>query len=210
MFIKICGTTTLDDARLALEAGADAIGFVFAESKRQVSAAAVAAILSELPNDVLSVGVFRGQSMTEVVDIAGAAGVRGIQLHGHETPADVGLVRNATSFLVQAFTADDERLREIDAFDVDAILLDSPNPGSGMAFDWTQVEGLSQRARVILAGGLTPENIASAVKQVRPWGVDAASGVEATHGRKDADALRRFVAAARDALSEFSCDPGPA
>jgi phosphoribosylanthranilate isomerase len=110
-------------------------------------------------------------------------------------------------FLVQAFSANDPRLARIEDYDVDAVLLDAPVPGSGETFDWDLVGSLPQRHRLILAGGLTPENVREAVQAVRPWGVDVASGVEASPGQKDPVALRRFIAEATNALSEFSIDP---
>ena len=210
MLVKICGTTTLDDALVAHAAGADAIGFVFAASKRQVDAATVASIVAELPAGALTVGVFRGQSADEILDIVAASGVDAIQLHGDESPSDVARVRHATDFLIQAFTADDPRLEHLGEYEVDAILLDSPSPGSGETFDWSLIEGLSSQVRVILAGGLDADNVAMAIERVRPWGVDVASGVESSPGHKDAAEVRRFVTVARDALSEFSADPGSA
>jgi phosphoribosylanthranilate isomerase len=108
---------------------------------------------------------------------------------------------------VQAFTVDDPRLDRLDEYDVDAILLDSPSPGSGETFDWSGIGSLVESRRVILAGGLDPENVAMAIETVRPWGVDVASGVESSSGVKDPVKVRRFIANARTALSEFPLDP---
>ena len=210
MFIKICGTTSAEDALLAVSLGADALGFIFAESKRQVDVTTVAQIVPQLPAETIAVGVFRNESVERIADIVKATGLRGVQLHGSEGPEVAQALRDIVPFLVQVFTADDPRLAQLDDYPVDALLLDSPTPGSGETFDWSQVADLPQRRRVILAGGLNPSNVAEAVERVRPWGVDAVSGLEASPGRKDPDALAAFITSARDALSEFSTDPGPA
>ncbi len=210
MFIKICGTTSAEDALLAVSLGADALGFIFAESKRQVDVTTVGQIVPQLPAETIAVGVFRNESAERILEIVNATGLSGVQLHGSEGPEVAQALRDAVPFLVQVFTADDPRLAHLDEYPVDALLLDSPSPGSGETFDWSQVADLPQRRRVILAGGLNPSNVAEAVERVRPWGVDAVSGLEASPGRKDPDALAAFIASARDALSEFSTDRGPA
>lgn len=210
MFIKICGTTSAEDALLAVSLGADALGFIFAESKRQVDVATVAQIVPQLPAETIAVGVFRNESADRILDIVNATGLRGVQLHGSEGPEVAQALRDIVPFLVQVFTADDPRLAQLDDYPIDAVLLDSPTPGSGETFDWSQVADLPRRRRVILAGGLNPANVAEAVERVRPWGVDAVSGLEASSGHKDPEALAAFITSARDALSEFSTDPGPA
>ena len=210
MFIKICGTTSAEDALLAVSLGADALGFIFAESKRQVDVATVAAIVPQLPAETIAVGVFRNESAERILEIVKAAGLTGVQLHGSEGPEVAQALRNTIAFLVQVFTADDPRLERLDDYPIDAVLLDSPTPGSGATFDWSQVADLPQRRRVVLAGGLNAANVAEAVERVRPWGVDVVSGVEASAGRKDPVALAAFIETAKDALSEFSTDPGPA
>lgn len=210
MFIKICGTTSAEDALLAVSLGADALGFIFAESKRQVDAATVAAIVPQLPKDVVAVGVFRNESAARIAEVVNETGLRGVQLHGSEGPEIAQALRDTVPFLVQVFTADDSRLEHLAEYPIDAVLLDSPTPGSGETFDWSQIADLPERHRVILAGGLNSANVAEAIERVRPWGVDAVSGVEAAPGRKDPEALAAFISSARDALSEFSTDPGPA
>jgi phosphoribosylanthranilate isomerase len=210
VFIKICGTTSAEDALLAVSLGADALGFIFAESKRQVDVATVAAIVAQLPSETIAVGVFRNESAERILEIVKAAGLTGVQLHGSEGPEVAQALRNTIAFLVQVFTADDPRLERLDDYPIDAVLLDSPTPGSGATFDWSQVADLPQRRRVVLAGGLNAANVAEAVERVRPWGVDVVSGVEASAGRKDPVALAAFIETAKDALSEFSTDPGPA
>ena len=210
MVIKICGTTSVEDALLAVSLGADALGFIFAESKRQVDVATVAAIVPQLPAETIAVGVFRNESAERILEIVNAAGLTGVQLHGSEGPEVAQALRDTIAFLVQVFTADDPRLERLDDYPIDAVLLDSPTPGSGATFDWSKVADLPQRHRVVLAGGLTAANVAKAVERVRPWGVDVVTGVEASAGRKDPAALAAFIETAKDALSEFSTDPGPA
>jgi phosphoribosylanthranilate isomerase len=210
VFIKICGTTSAEDALLAVSHGAYALGFIFAESKRQVDVATVAAIVSQLPSETIAVGVFRNESAERILEIVNATGLTGVQLQGAEGPEVAQALRSTIPFLVQVFTADDPRLARLDEYPIDAVLLDSPTPGSGETFDWSRITDLPQRRRVILAGGLNPANVAEAVERVRPWGVDVVSGVEASAGRKDPEALAAFMASSRDALSEFSNDPGPA
>jgi phosphoribosylanthranilate isomerase len=210
VFIKICGTTSAEDALLAVSLGADALGFILAESKRQVDVATVAAIVPKLPTETISIGVFRDESAERIREIVDATGITGVQLHGIEGPEVAQTLRDAVPFLIQVFTADDPRLARLDEYPIDAVLIDSPTPGSGKTFDWSAILDLPQRHRVILAGGLNSANVAEAVERVRPWGVDAVSGVEASAGRKDPVALAAFIASSRDALSEFSTDPGPA
>lgn len=210
MFIKICGTTNASDALLAASLGADALGFVFAESKRQVNAETVAAIVQQLPAELLTIGVFRNETAQRISEIVQATGLQGVQLHGTEGPEVAGALRSVVSFVVQVFTIDDPRLERLDDYAIDAVLLDSPTPGSGQTFDWSKVTDLQEQRRVVLAGGLNSANVADAIERVRPWGVDVVSGVEASAGQKDPEALAAFITVARDALSEFSNDPGPA
>jgi phosphoribosylanthranilate isomerase len=209
-FVKICGTTSFDDAMIAHRAGADAVGFIFAESSRRVDADLVSAVVRHLPSDLLTVGVFRGASVDEVRATVRRSGVAAVQLHGDESPEFAAAVRDVAPFLIGCFTADDARLARLDDYDLDAVLVDSPAPGSGETFDWSTIDGLSSQRRLVLAGGLDPDNVAAAVERVRPWGVDVVSGVEEERGRKDPRAVERFVEAARSALAEYAIDPGRA
>lgn len=214
MFVKICGLTNEEDALTAVGLGADAVGFIFAPSRRQVTAGAVRDIVRRLPPDVLTVGVFRDQSPQFVISTVQTAGLRGVQLHGHETSADAERVRPYCQVLIVGFPAGDPGLAHVDDYGADAILLDSHAPGSGQVFDWSLAEGAPANRRLILAGGLTPENVAAGIAEVRPWGVDVASGVEADGGepgRKDPRKVRAFIHAARDAAarSEGAAPPGP-
>jgi phosphoribosylanthranilate isomerase len=199
VFVKICGITSEEDALLAVAMGADAVGFVFAPSSRQVGVGLVREIARRLPPEVLTVGVFRDESPDRVVDIVNRAGLRAAQLHGHETADQSAWVRKRVPFVIKGFVAGDPELDRADAFGADAILVDSHAPGSGEVFDWSLAEGAPINRRVILAGGLTPENVAEAIERIKPWGVDVSSGVEASPGHKDARKVREFVQNARAA-----------
>ena len=186
---------------MATALGADAVGFVFAPSARQVSVGTVRDIVKRLPPEVVTVGVFRDQSPRMVIDTVLDAGLRAAQLHGHETPADAAEIRPYCQALIVALAAGDPALAHVDDFGADAIMLDSPVPGSGKVFDWSLAEGVPTGRRIILAGGLTPANVADAVREVQPWGVDVSSGVEVTGdpSRKDPRKVQAFIRAARAA-----------
>lgn len=204
MFVKICGVTNEEDALFAAAMGADAVGFIFAPSPRQVTKGVVRDIVRRLPTDVLTVGVFRDQSPRFVIDTIQFAGLRAVQLHGHEKPSDAEQVRPYCQALVVAFPAGDPGLAHVDDYGADAILLDSHAPGSGRVFDWSLADGAPSNRRIILAGGLDPDNVAAGIREVRPWGVDVASGVELDDqpGRKDPMKVQAFIHAARDAAAE--------
>ncbi|MGH9226863.1 MAG: phosphoribosylanthranilate isomerase [Acidimicrobiales bacterium] len=198
MFVKICGNTSEEDALLSVAMGADAVGFIFAPSPRQVAPALVADIVKRLPREVLTVGVFRDEAPARLVEIVNSIGLRAAQLHGHETPEQAQFVRERVPLLIQAFPAGDPAVARAREYGADAVLLDAATPGSGEVFDWSMAEA-PDGIRLILAGGLTPENVGKAIAQVHPWGVDVATGVEASPGVKDAVKVRAFVAAVRAA-----------
>jgi phosphoribosylanthranilate isomerase len=199
VFVKICGITNEDDALLATALGADAVGFVFAPSRRQVKPDVVRDIVKRLPREITTVGVFRDDHPAHVVDVASRVGLHAVQLHGREPMSEVQWIRERVRFVIQAFPAGDPALAAAANSPADVILVDSPDPGSGRVFDWRLAEGAPSGVRVLLAGGLTSHNVAEAIKLVRPWGVDVASGVEAAAGLKDPRKLRQFIEAARGA-----------
>jgi len=199
MFVKICGITNEDDALLATALDADALGFVFAPSPRQVDAETVRDIVRRLPREMHTVGVFRDERPERIIEIVGRAGLHGVQLHGSEPASEVRWIRERVQFVIQAFAAGDPALAGAGKSAADIILVDSPAPGSGKVFDWRLAEGAPSGKRILLAGGLTPENVGDAIRLVRPWGVDVSTGVESTPGHKDPGKLRRFVVAARAA-----------
>ena len=201
MFVKVCGTTSEEDALLAVAMGADAVGFIFAPSPRQVAAALVRDIVKRLPPEILTVGVFRNEAPERVVDICTFAGLKGAQLHGREQPDQARWVRARMRWVIQAFAAGDAAVARAAEYGVDAVLLDNPNPGSGEVFDWKLAGEAPTGTRLIVAGGLTPDNVGSAVAAVQPWGVDAVTGIERSPGHKDPVKLRAFIAAARQAAA---------
>jgi phosphoribosylanthranilate isomerase len=207
VFVKVCGVTCEEDALIAVAMGADAVGFIFAPSTRQVFAPAVAQITSRLPSQVVTVGVFRNEQPERVAEIVGEAGLTAAQLHGHETPDEVAFVAKHVRHVIKAFAATSSALEQAGQYAADAILVDGPDPGSGRVFDWRLAEGIPRTRRVIIAGGLHGDNVGDAIRSVRPWGVDASSGLESEPGRKDPRLVRAFVRAAREAAPDNMEEP---
>ncbi|MCA9750958.1 MAG: phosphoribosylanthranilate isomerase [Gemmatimonadetes bacterium] len=211
-WIKICGITRLEDALVAAEAGADALGFVFAESPRRVSEELVRAIVRDLPPHVLRVGVFVDETPAKVAGVIAATEIDRVQLHGFEEP----MVRElAGTRVLKAFRArGEEVLEEIRERAEPTFLLDSWSAtvagGTGERFDWSLARRAAELGRMILAGGLTPENVADAIATVRPFGVDVSSGVEDSPGLKNAERIRAFIDAVRAADREREQSLGPA
>ena len=203
VFVKICGVTTVDDALLAAGLGADAVGLNFAASPRRIEFDVARDVVARLPPDVAAVGVFRNQSREEVVETAGRLGLSVVQLHGRETPADCRWVAERIPSVIRAFAVADPALTGGADFGPHRLLIDSPEPGSGQVFDWSNLEHVLGGRPFILAGGLNPENVADAIGVARPWGVDVASGVESAPGRKDPTKVRRFIANARRAAADL-------
>ncbi|MBI5885932.1 MAG: phosphoribosylanthranilate isomerase [Deltaproteobacteria bacterium] len=204
--VKICGITNPADARSAVEAGADALGFVFwPKSPRNITPAAAAAIIKGLPPFVLTVGVFVNEEVERIRQTTAQAGLSCVQLHGDETPARaVEVADRACLRVIKAFrVAEGFDIISLDAYQVQACLLDAYKPGvpggTGETFDWATAVEAAKRKRIILSGGLTPDNVGQAVETVRPYAVDVSSGVEAAPGKKDADKVRRFIKAVKAA-----------
>ena len=200
--VKICGITHLDDALAAVEAGADALGFMFLEpSPRNISPAAAAKILRHLPPFVARVGVFVNASADTIRRVVAECGLNTVQLHGDETPEFCR--QFAPLKIIKAFRIRDaSSLTPLPRYETDAWLLDSFVPGkeggTGATFNWELANQAKESGRpVILAGGLTPENVAEAVHEGWPYAVDVSSGVESSPGRKDAALVRAFVATVR-------------
>jgi phosphoribosylanthranilate isomerase len=200
--IKICGITTLADALAAVEAGADELGFVFHEpSPRNVAPQAVAEIIRKLPPFIAKVGVFVNAPETLIRQVVAECGVDTLQFHGDESP---GFCKQfAPVKVVKAFRIRNaDSLRGLPAYVTDAWLLDScvadAVGGTGEKFNWDLACAAKEHGQpIILAGGLTPENVAEAVHEVWPYGVDVSSGVESTPGRKDQQLVRDFISAVR-------------
>lgn len=203
MFIKICGITNEQDALLAVALGADALGFIFAPSPRQVAPQRVKEIVRRLPQNVLTVGVFRDEHPQRVIDTVREVGLFGAQLHGHESAANVAEVMVEINWVVKAVVAGSVEAQNADDYLTNLILVDSPTPGSGSTYDHELLSEIPKTVRVLLAGGLTDENVAAAIAQVAPWGVDVSSGVEKSHGYKDPIKLKRFIENARAAFEDL-------
>lgn len=200
MFVKICGITDVDDALLAVALGADALGFVFAPSTRQIAPQRVRDIVGRVPAETLTVGVFRNEARERVVDVVHTAGLKAAQLHGEESPDDTAWIADRIPHVIKALAAGSGQVNRADEFGAAAaLLIDAPTPGSGEPFDWRHAEALPVGRRVLLAGGLDPDNVEEAIATVQPWGVDVASGVERGPGRKDPTKMRLFITRAKQA-----------
>ena len=200
--VKVCGITNVADARVAAEAGADAVGFIFAESPRLVGAEEVRKISIALPENVLKVGVFVNAPPEEVLRVAAEAGLDMVQLHGDETPETVAAVRAVGLPVMKAIrvrNADD--LANVERFDADLLLLDAYSEkargGTGERFDWEVAKSLKGRGNIVVSGGLAPENVRAAVDFFEPYGVDASSSLEDAPGKKNEESVRRFIVAAK-------------
>ena len=199
-FVKICGVTSVADALMAVEAGADAVGLNFyPKSSRYLTVAKAKAIVDALPPFVWAVGVFVNAPLEKVRAVKGQVGLDVVQFHGDERPTTV---RGCPGRTMKALHVADA---PIDALargftSVDALVLDAAQPGyggGGATFDWALARSLASQRPILLAGGLTPDNVGKAVKTVRPFGVDVASGVESKPGIKDARKVAAFIRAAR-------------
>lgn len=201
--IKICGITNLADAKAAVDYGADALGFVFfKESPRYIPPEEAASIIRSLPSFVNSVGVIVNESAENMAGIISATGIDVIQLHGEETPEMCRLTRRVIKAI---------RVKSLESLDplnkyrdyVSAFLLDTYTPnilgGTGQIFNWDIAVDAKQFGRIILAGGLTPDNVSDAVRHVNPYAVDVSSGVEAKKGKKDHEKMKLFVERAKGA-----------
>ena len=189
--------TTADDALLATALGADAVGFILAPSRRQIVPSRVEEIVRRLPAGVLTVGVFRDEAPGRVIEIVNRCGLKAAQLSGQESMDDTRLIRESVPAVIKAFPGGSPALSVADRYGADIVMVDSDNPGSGQVFDWSLAEGAPRGVRLLMAGGLNPENVSTAIAKVRPWGVDVATGVEMSPGRKDPARLRAFINAVR-------------
>jgi len=199
--VKICGITRLEDALLAADAGADAVGFNFwRPGRRYVSPERAAEIAGALPGGIRRVGVFVDESAATVRSIAAQAGLDTLQFHGAETPEYLQGFSGYAKW--KAFRMTPEWNPELleHYVGVEAFLLDAAGAtpgGTGRTFDWSLAVAAKTRGKIVLAGGLTPSNVAAAIRAVQPWGVDVASGVEDSPGVKNHALIREFIRAAK-------------
>ena len=202
--IKICGITNLEDALAAVAAGADALGFNFYKpSPRYITPLQAGEIVAQLPESILTVGVFVNEpSPEEVQAIAGEAGIGALQLHGDESPEYCGELASR-NYVIKTFAVSDTfDPQMVQRYEVEAIMLDTRDNrlrgGTGRVFDWSIAEEVNKLvSKLYLAGGLSPENAAEAVSSVRPYAVDACSALEDKPGRKNHERMRAFVRSVR-------------
>ncbi len=201
--VKICGITNPEDALAAVDAGADALGFVFyKESPRHIFPEEAAGIISLIPPFIQTVGLFVNEEPDTINEISRLCKIDLVQLHGDEGPEQLSRIerRILKAFRVRAMTC----LEPMKDFKAAGFLLDAFSPsfygGTGKIFNWEIAsEAVKRNPNIILAGGLTPENVPEAIRQVNPWGVDVSSGVESVPGKKDADKVRQFIRNAKEA-----------
>jgi phosphoribosylanthranilate isomerase len=201
-FLKICGITRLSDALHAVEHGANALGFVFwPQSPRYISPERAAQIIAALPPDVAAVGVFVNESVDGIRAVVAETGITAIQLHGDEAPGYAGALGLP---MLRAITVDQAEQAASAWPPETTLLMDTGDPvrrgGTGSMVDWQQAASVARGRRIVLAGGLTPDNVAGAIDTVRPFGVDVSSGVEDAPGVKNSDKVARFLASARSAF----------
>ncbi len=193
--IKICGITNISEALKCAEAGADALGFVFASSPRQVTPRIAQEICREMPNSVSKVGVFVNENRSTLLKIASLCQLNYVQLHGQE---DLAYLQELKFPFLKVFRVRDESvLSEIDGFKLNRFMLDTylngSAGGSGKSFDWKVAQQAKRFGQLFLSGGLTPENVGMALEKVKPFGVDVSSGVEKSPGKKDLEKVKRFI-----------------
>jgi len=198
MRVKICGITNLEDALIAADLGADALGFIFAKgSPRKITTDKAMNIIDKLPPFIVSVGVFVDSPIEEILSIIEQTGIQCVQLHGNESPSEYSKINIP---VIKAFRVDDNfRTDTLLRFPATAYLLDTfvkgRAGGTGKTFDWNIAAAAKAYGKIILAGGLTPENICDAIKKVEPYGVDISSGIESAPGKKDKLKLQQLFAA---------------
>ncbi|MET1086707.1 MAG: phosphoribosylanthranilate isomerase [Arthrobacter sp.] len=202
MFVKVCGLSTPESVREAVDAGADAVGFVLTASPRVVSPSQASSLLGDVPEGVTPIGVFGHEPVADALAIARAAGLDWIQLHGPRSREDVVMVHDVGMKLVRAVTMG-AAPEEFEDWGEDLLLIDAAVPGSGEAWDYASVAALPalQGRRWLLAGGLDPANVGEASLGAHAWGVDVSSGVEVSRGVKDLAKIRAFVRTAKGAAA---------
>ena len=208
--VKICGITNLEDALLSAKFGADALGFNFyPQSPRYILPEKAREIVEQLPKEVLKVGVFVNDSLDKIIEIAETAKLDAIQLHGEETPEFVREIKAKTNLeIIKAFRVSPEfKAEDVLKYEVDAVLLDAYSPkehgGTGETFDWEVAKNVQKIfPKMYLAGGLSEENIAEAIVEVKPFAIDACSCLEIEKGKKDLEKVERFIFEIKNGLDE--------
>jgi len=196
-FVKICGVTSIDDAHAVSEAGADAIGLIFAQSRRQLSVEKAHEIASVTKGSILRVGVFRNNSADFVLRSVDGSGVDVAQVHGALSDELIAALRSRHVDIIKALSVDSDEFFQFEDLKVDAVLVDGPAPGSGQTHAWHDLARRQFTRPVIAAGGLTDLNVAAVLETTNAWGVDVSSGVESAPGVKDLSRVADFVRSAR-------------
>lgn len=202
VFVKVCGITSPEDALVAADSGADAIGLLFAESPRRLSRERAREISAVLPSRVARVGVFVDATANDVLSAVREVGLDYAQLHGDETPDTVAKIRAGGVKVVKALRVRDEgSLSSMEDYAADMYLLDSwsesARGGTGERFNWAFAGDMRGYDNILISGGITPENVGEALDFFEPYGVDASSSLERAPGEKDDERVRRFVSAAK-------------
>ena len=208
--VKICGITNMEDALSAVDYGAGALGFVFFEkSPRYITPDKAREIISRMPPFVTTVGVFVNEEVARINEIMGIAGIDILQLHGDEKPDACNIChRVIKAFRVKNFTD----LKPLENYRCSAFLLDTYSPesfgGTGQIFNWDIAVEAKRFGRIVLSGGLNPDNIEKAVTYVRPYAVDVSSGIEENKGKKDLKKMKAFIEKAKKTVATVSMPPG--
>jgi phosphoribosylanthranilate isomerase len=201
VFVKVCGLKTDWAVAAAVEASADAIGFVLTESTRQIDPLIAGRLAARVPGHILTVGVFNGVRPAAAARVAADAGLRAVQVHGAFGREDYAEVANGSLLVIRAISQSGSDEYQTGAYGESILLIDAPVPGSGRPWVWSEIDRRRPAGRWLLAGGLNPGNVRAAINQARPWGVDASSGMESAPGVKDPALIRAFVLAAQSAAS---------
>ncbi len=196
-FVKICGVTSAEDARDVAASGADALGVIFAASPRHLEPEQAREVLEAVEGGLTRVAVFRNQGDDEILATLDAVDVDAVQVHGPVSRGLMTALRARSLSVIKALAVDDPEFATFDEALVDAVLVDGPHPGSGRAHTWAPLASRPFHVPIIVAGGLTPGNVAETIVLTEAWGVDCASGVEAAPGRKDRALVEALVAGAR-------------
>ncbi len=202
VLIKVCGITNAQDALAAAEAGADAIGLIFAPSPRLIPVDEAQEISDALPENILKVGVFVNAALEEVLRVAREVGLDYVQLHGDEGPEIVSALRDGGVRVIKALRVRDaSSLEDLTRYRADLYLLDAYSEkargGTGERFDWNLAKTLIGRDNIVVSGGLNPDNVAEAIRVFEPFGVDASSSLEDSPGEKNDERVRRYISAAK-------------
>jgi len=201
VFVKLCGLRTEADVATAADVGADAVGFVFGPSPRQVDIETARRLVAAVPQPILAVGVFGNVPIEQILHCVRASGVAVVQLHGNYNRSDFDAVAKLPVRLWRATTLTPETDVRVGSYGEEVLLLDSPVAGSGRRWDLAALAGGRPQGQWLLAGGLAPGNVAQAISEADPWGVDVSSGIESRRGVKDHGLMREFVSAVRAALT---------